>query len=138
MQQIIKTIDRRRAHIKSTINLGRAQMVRYFAARYSWGQACDPRRAYDWGIACAYLRHCQYEGIDPDYRAQWIWPSGNRGSVGGLIDVYHDGWELLHDLGLTDCDEFDPEPEEADPVAAAIVARSGVPADRLIVSHIGA
>lgn len=138
MQHIVKTIDRRRAHIKSTINLGRAQMIRYFAARYSWGQACDPRRAYDWGIACAYLRHCQYEGIDPDYRARWIWPSGNAGSVGGLIDVYHDGWELLADLGLIDRDEEEYIEPEADPVAAAIVSRTGVPADRLIVKHIGA
>ena len=105
MNRIIETMDRRRAHIKHQINLGRAQMVRYFAARYSWGQPCDPRRAYDWGILCAYLRHCIYEGIEPDYRAQWIWPSGNRGSVAGLIDIYHDGWELLAELGLVETEE---------------------------------
>lgn len=139
MDHIIKSIDRRRSHIKHTIALGQSQMVRYFAARYSWGQPCSPARAYDWGVTCAYLRHCQHEGMEADYRARWVWPSGNAGSVGGMIEHYHDGWELLRDLGLTESDEFDePEPDEQpDPVAAAIVSRTGVPAGRLIVSHIG-
>lgn len=102
MDQIIKAIDRRRAHVRHQITLGKSQMVRYFAARYSWGQPCDPRRAYDWGILCAYLRDCQFNGVDPDFRTPWAWPSGNRGSLGGMIDHYHDGWELLAELGLID------------------------------------
>jgi len=49
MNNIEKSLDKRRAHVKNLIEAGRAQMVRYFACRYSWGQPCDPRRAYDWG-----------------------------------------------------------------------------------------
>jgi hypothetical protein len=59
-------------------------------------------RALDWGTLCAYLRKCQVEGHEVDYRKPWVWPSGNQGSIGGLIDCYHDGWELLGDLGLVD------------------------------------
>lgn len=102
MLQIQKQIDKRRSHVKHQINLGKAQMVRYFAARYSWGNPCDPNRAYDWGVLCAYLRNCQFNGVDPDYHTRWVWPSGNAVSVGGLIDNYHDGWELLAELGLID------------------------------------
>lgn len=106
MDKIEKSLDKRRAHVKNLIEAGRAQMVRYFACRYSWGQPCDPRRAYDWGVLCAYLRDCQFHGVDPDYRARWVWPSGNAGTVGGLIDNYHDGWDLLADLGLVDVEEL--------------------------------
>lgn len=101
-QAIVKTLDRRRSYVKHQISLGAAQMVRYFSARYSWGQPCDPRRANDWGTLCAYLRDCQVKGLAADFHRKWTWPSGNVGSISGMINNYHDGWELLSDLGLTD------------------------------------
>lgn len=101
-QAIVKTLDRRRSYVKHQINLGASQMVRYFASRYSWGQPCDPRRANDWGTLCAYLRDCQVKGLAADFGRSWEWPSGNRGSISGLIGHYHDGGELLADLGLMD------------------------------------
>lgn len=107
MQHLLKTIDRRRAYIRDTIEAGRVQMVNYFAARYSWGQPCDPARANDWGVMCAHLRQCLEQGKKPDYFAQWIWPSGNRGSIMRMIDVYHDGWDLLADIGAIEREEFD-------------------------------
>lgn len=106
MESIRKVLDYRRSYIKRQHALGRSQMVNYFAARYSWGQPCDPRRADDWGTLCAYLRDCQVKGLACDFNRSWTWPSGNRGSIGGLIGIYHDGWELLAELGLVDETEF--------------------------------
>ena len=102
MEQIRKVLDFRRSYVKHQFNLGRSQMVSYFQARYSWGQPCDPRRAEDWGTLCAYLRDCQHKGLMADFRKVWAWPSGNKGSIAGLIDVYHDGYELLEELGLVE------------------------------------
>jgi hypothetical protein len=102
MEKIRKVLDYRRSYVKQTHELGRAQMVRYFQARYSWGQPCDPRRANDWGTLCAYLRDCQEKGLFADFRRSWVWPSGNKGSISGMLGIYHDGYELLADLGLVD------------------------------------
>ena len=102
MEKIRKVLDYRRTHIKHTHNLGASQMVRYFAARYSWGQPCDPKRANDWGTLCAYLRDCQHKGLAADFSQVWLWPSGNKGTISGLIGIYHDGGELLEELGLLD------------------------------------
>ena len=100
MEQIRKTLDFRRAYVKRQHALGRAQIVRYFAFRYSWGQPCSEARANDWGILCAYLRDCQQKGLMADFSRQWFWPSGNKGSIAALIGIYHDGGELLEELGL--------------------------------------
>lgn len=62
MEKIKKVMDYRRSYVKHQQALGYSQMVRYFQARYSWGQPCDPRRATDWGTLCAYLRDCQVKG----------------------------------------------------------------------------
>ena len=102
MESIRKVLDFRRSYIKHQFNLGQSQMVRYFQARYSWGQPCDPRRAEDWGTLCAYLRDCQEKGLMADMSRTWIWPSGNKGSISGLVGIYHDGWELLDELGLVE------------------------------------
>lgn len=102
MQAIRKALDYRRAYIRRTVAIGETQMASYFQARYSWGQPCDPMRSTDWGTLCAYLRKCQVEGLEVDYRKVWAWPSGNKGTIGGLVDIYHDGWQLLADLGLVD------------------------------------
>jgi hypothetical protein len=80
-------------------------MVRYFQCRYSWGQPCDPRRANDWGTLCAYLRDCQVKGLAADMSKAWEWPSGNKGSISGMMRIYHDSAELLEELGLLN--EFD-------------------------------
>lgn len=100
MEQISKVMDNRRAYVKRQRQEGIAQMKHYFMCRYSWGQPCDPKRAYDWGTLCAYLKDCQMKGLSADFSRQWLWPSGNRGSISGLIGVYHDGHELLADQGL--------------------------------------
>lgn len=102
MESIRRVLDYRRSYIKQAHSAGRSQMVSYFQARYSWGQPCDPRRADDWGTLCAYLRDCQEKGLAADFSRYWEWPSGNRGSISGLIGIYHDGSELLADLGLLD------------------------------------
>lgn len=102
MESIRKVLDYRRSYVKHQHALGRGQMVNYFAARYSWGNPCSPERANDWGTLCAYLRDCQVKGLAADFGRSWTWPSGNVGSISGLIGIYHDGWELLQDLGLTD------------------------------------
>lgn len=102
MQQISKVMDNRRAYVKRQRAAGIAQMKHYFMCRYSCGQQCDPKRAYDWGVLCAYLKDCQMKGLAADFRRQWLWPSGNKGSIAGLIGVYHDGHELLADQGLLD------------------------------------
>ena len=102
MESIRKVLDFRRSYIKHQYNLGRSQMVRYFQARYSWGQPCDPLRSTDWGTLCAYLRDCQEKGLMADMSRTWIWPSGNKGSISGLVGIYHDGWELLDELGLVE------------------------------------
>jgi hypothetical protein len=102
MEKIRKVLDYRRAYVKHTHSLGYSQMVRYFAARYSWGQSCDPKRATDWGTLCAYLRDCQEKGLMADFSKSWEWPSGNKGSISGLMGIYHDSAEMLQELGLID------------------------------------
>lgn len=82
------------------------QMIQYFAARYSWGQPCDPRRAEDWATLAGYLAECQHRGLDPAWDHSFIWPSGNKGTPAGLVNIYHDGWELLTDLGLYECEQY--------------------------------
>lgn len=76
------------------------QMINYFAARYSWGQGCDPRRAEDWATLAGYLAQCQYRAEEPEWDTVFKWPSGNTGTPRGLVDIYHDGWALLEDLGV--------------------------------------
>jgi len=105
MRKALALIDRRRSFVKHQAALGRSQMVRYFQARYSWGQPCDPRRADDWGTLCAVLRTGLAKGVEVDWHERLVWPSGNAGSIAGMVGVYHDGHELLHDLGLID-DQF--------------------------------
>lgn len=100
MRKALALIDRRRAYVKHQTRLGRSQMVRYFQARYSWGQPCDPRRAEDWGTLCAILRAGLVNGEVVDWHERLTWPSGNEGTIAGLVNVYHDGGELLADLGL--------------------------------------
>lgn len=102
MEKILSVLDRRRSYVKHTINLGRSQMIGYFQARYSWGQSCGPRRAYDWGVLCAYLKDCSVKGLSADFSKYWVWPSGNKGSISGLMAVYHDSSDLLSELGLLD------------------------------------
>lgn len=104
LEKIRKVLDYRKSYVNQTHELGRAQMVRYFAARYSWGQPCDPRRANDWGTLCAYLRDCQQKGLMADMSRTWEWPSGNKGSIVGMMGIYHDADELLADLGLLEVD----------------------------------
>jgi len=41
-------IDRRYKSVRLAMDKAYPQMVSYFAARYSWGQPCDPMRAKDW------------------------------------------------------------------------------------------
>lgn len=81
------------------------QMIQYFAARYSWGQPCDPRRAHDWATLAGYLAEHQWRGQEVDWGQWYEWPSGNRGTLSGLVEVYHDGWALLEDLGLYQFEE---------------------------------
>jgi hypothetical protein len=96
------SIDRRFRFVKDTEKAAYAQMVRYFAARYSWGQPCDPLRARDWAALAGYLATCQCKGEDPIWHDRFVFPSGNIGSPSGLTASYHDGWELLSDLGVHD------------------------------------
>ena len=98
------TIDRRYKFVRETMDRARPQMVQYFSARYSWGQPCDPQRAKDWATLAGYLATCQVKGMDPEWNKRFAWESGNQGSPSGMVDCYHDGWELLQDLGV-----YDPE-----------------------------
>jgi hypothetical protein len=100
MEPIRKVLDFRRSYIKHQHALGVSQMKSYFQARYSWGQPCDPRRANDWGTLCAYLRDCQVKGLAADFNRAWEWPSGNRGSIRGMMGIYHNSHELLEELNL--------------------------------------
>ena len=102
MESIRKVLDYRRSYIKHEHALGRSQMVRYFQSRYSWGQPCSPQRADDWGTLCAYLRDCQVKGLSADFSRSWTWPSGNHGSISGLMGSYHDAYQLLDELGLVE------------------------------------
>lgn len=94
------TFDKRIKWAKDRSIKGQVQMIGYFAARYSWGQPCDPLRAKDWGTLCGHLAALQWRGQDPDWDKVYAWPSGNRGTLSGLVNLYHDGWALLEDLGL--------------------------------------
>jgi hypothetical protein len=40
--------------------------------------------------------------MDPVWHDRFVFPSGNIGSPSGLAASYHDGWELLADLGVHD------------------------------------
>lgn len=93
-------IDRRYKYVKEVEAKAYPQMIRYFAARYSWGQPCDPLRARDWQALAGYLATCQVKGVEPIWHAPFQFPSGNRGSLSGLVSCYHDGWELLDELGV--------------------------------------
>lgn len=96
------SIDRRYKYVRDIEAKAYSQMVSYFAARYSWGQPCDPLRARDWSALAAYLATCQSKGIEAVWHDRFQFPSGNIGSPSGLVAVYHDGWELLADLGVHD------------------------------------
>lgn len=96
------TIDRRFAHVRKAMDKAYPQMIQYFACRYSWGQPCDPLRARDWAALAGYLATCQCKGMDPVWHDRFVFPSGNIGSPSGLAASYHDGWELLADLGVHD------------------------------------
>jgi hypothetical protein len=100
------TIDRRFSHVRQAMDKAYPQMIQYFACRYSWGQPCDPQRAKDWQALAGYLATCQCKGTDPAWRDRFAFPSGNEGSPSGLIDCYHDGWQLIQDLGLYDPEEL--------------------------------
>lgn len=93
-------IDRRFSDVRRVLAEGAAQMNRYFLARYSWGQGCDPMRARDWGTLCAYLMTCYKTGAPLELSRPFRWPSGNVGTVSGMVGIYHDGAELLDDLGI--------------------------------------
>jgi len=99
-------IDRRYKSVRLAMDKAYPQMVSYFAARYSWGQPCDPMRAKDWAYLAGILATCQAKGEEIPWKTWIKFPSGNTGSPSGLIDCYHDGWQLLEDLGV-----YDPEEE---------------------------
>jgi hypothetical protein len=99
------TFDKRLRITREIYAKAYPQMIQYFAARYSWGQPCDPARANDWAMLCAHLAGCQWQGQDPAWDKQWAWPSGNHGSMAGMINCYHDGWALLEDLGLYESED---------------------------------
>ena len=93
-------IDRRFKDVVRVHEEARGQMVQYFAARYSWGQPCDPMRAKDWAMLAGYLMTCYKTGKPLELDERFIWPSGNRGTIRSLVNQYHDGAELLDDLGI--------------------------------------
>lgn len=100
------SIDRRYKFVRTVMEQAYPQMIRYYAARYSWGQPCDPMRAKDWAYLAGLLATSQCKGQPLAWDKPLRFPSGNQGSPSGLVDIYHDGWELLQDLGL-----YDPEEE---------------------------
>jgi len=102
----MKVIDRRYKNVREVMEKAYPQMTRYFAARYSWGQPCDPMRAKDWAYLAGILATCNAKGQEIPWDKWFKFPSGNTGSPSGLIDCYHDGWQLLEDLGV-----YDPEEE---------------------------
>lgn len=96
------SIDRRFSHVRQAMQKATPQMISYFASRYSWGQPCDPFRARDWEALAGYLATCQVKGLEPIWHDRFQFPSGNIGSPSGLVASYHDGWELLAELGVHD------------------------------------
>jgi hypothetical protein len=108
MRHIKSLIDRRIKRVRTMQAAAYVQMDRYFTARYSWGQGCDPARAHDWAALCMALDTQTYRGeYDPceEWRAEFLferfkWPSGNVGSIVSMVRMYHDGWDLLREWGL--------------------------------------
>ena len=101
------TFDKRLKASREAYRKAYPQMIQYFAARYSWGQPCDPARAHDWATLAGYLAMIQWRGQVVPWDKQWTWPSGNHGSMAGLVGCYHDGWELLADLGLYELEDWE-------------------------------
>lgn len=97
-------IDNRIAWVKKVQEKAFPQMTNYFISRYSWGQGCDPKRAKDWATLAGYLATCHHKAQRPGWHEVMAWPSGNTGTPAGMVEIYHDGWELLADLGVYDPD----------------------------------
>lgn len=91
-------LDRRIRRAREAFEEGKRQMQMYWLARYSFGQGCDPARAEDWGTLLGYLATCLHRGEAPAWDTRFEFPSGNIGTPRSLVDVYHDGWELIADV----------------------------------------
>jgi hypothetical protein len=98
-------IDRRVKLVQEATARAYPQMLNYFQCRYSWGQPCDPKRAADWATLAGYLATCNHRAQRPGWHEVMSWPSGNTGSPAGMVEIYHDGWQLLADLGLYDLED---------------------------------
>ena len=94
--------DMRFKDVRKVHDEAKRQMGAYWLSRYSWGQPCDPMRLEDWAALCANLKSKQVKGLPPSLDDRFVFPSGNSGTLASLIEHYHDGWELLEDLGLWD------------------------------------
>lgn len=103
------SFDLRLKGMKKLHEEARKQMGMYWLARYSWGQPCDPRRAEDWAALVCYLETSRRHGfaVHELLDTPFEFPSGNTGTIRSLIDVYHDGWELLEDIGVVQNDMED-------------------------------
>lgn len=98
-------VDRRFKVVKDIYAKAYAQMQQYFLCRYSFGQVCCHDRANDWAVMCQSILTQQiksgwYEMDSVDMATKHLFPSGSAGTISSLVNNYHDGWQLLVDLGL--------------------------------------
>jgi hypothetical protein len=98
-------IDKRFKSVKNVYLKSRTVFQQNYMFNHSFGESPSDERIEDFAQLVAYIQTAQIKGVEKtnfDWKEKYLFPSKNVGTLRDLTNMYRNGFEMLHDLGLYD------------------------------------